>query len=71
VVLPSACERAAGVNAGGSGGFACFSLTGGMNVSGVRGSWLVTPTESLARISGVIITTSSVCSLFATLLRNR
>ena len=61
----------AGVNAGGSGGFACFSVTGGMNVSGVRGSVLVTPGESGWRISGVIITTSSVCSLLATLLRKR
>ena len=48
------------VKAGGSGGTVFLSGSGARNGSGVRGSAVVTPEEVRARISGVIITTSSV-----------
>jgi hypothetical protein len=52
--------RRCGVNDGASGAFVFASGNAGMNSSGVRGRRAVTPFESVARISGVIITTSSV-----------
>ena len=61
-VVVSLTEPGGRVNAGGGNGTDCFSGTGGMNGSDIRGSSEVTPVEFLARICGVIITTSSVRS---------
>ena len=62
---------AAPPNAGGGGAtdFSCGSA--GMYGSGVRGRFGVTPRELFGRISGVIITTSSVWCFCAALLLNR
>ena len=46
-------ERRSGVKAPGSGAWVLGSGSGAGNESGVRGSVLVTPSESLGRISGV------------------
>src|ERR1700730_4111964 len=48
------------LKAGDGGGTVFLSGSGGRNCSGVRGRSGVTPSEFLGRISGVIMTTSSV-----------
>jgi len=53
------------LKAGGGISLECFGSSGGKNVSGIRGVLGVTPGELFARISGVIITTSSVRSFCA------
>ena len=47
-------------NAGAGCSTPFFDITGGMCGSTALGSWVVTPGELFGRISGVIITTSSV-----------
>ena len=58
------------MNAGGGVGFTCFCGSGGKYSSGCLGRFGVTPGELLGRISGVIITTSSVWFFCAALLLN-
>ena len=68
----AASERDPPVKAGAGGGTDFFnSDSGGMNESGYFGRSGVTPGELFGRISGVIITTSSVWSRFDALLLNR
>src|SRR5205085_2884590 len=62
---------AGATNAGGGGSNDFFCGSGGRYGSAWRGRVAVTPAEPFGRISGVIMTTSSVWSFCAALLRNR
>ena len=60
VALWSADPDALGRNAGGGSSIVFFGSIGTMNGSAMRGRFGVTPLEPRGRITGVIMTTSSV-----------
>ena len=66
----AAAADVGGVNAGAGASTDFFCSSVGRNGSGTRGRFGVTPFELRGRISGVIITTSSVRSFCAASLRN-